>query len=281
MISVVELIEGRGSSAGATPSEQASTQPVRSSRYASQQQSMPVPTGSDQPMVEQEQMQALISIMERQLQQAQAMQTRSAQAATQQPYSAPQHAPSSSSIPSHDASRSAAMSPLSALLGSSTAAAPVETPAQTIAPDNQPPQQPSMLLQLGPALSRSVKQTQVFRLLAAMFLAYAALSGWQTGVPSVVLLVVADIAVVLAGAAVLPAGKAADLDNASSKMPWRLRSLDVVALVPGLRELFDSLAGYNALATAISQDYAAFVVVAGLLLSTDIVPATASWGWRL
>lgn len=224
-----------------------------------------------------------MAAMERQLQHAQAMQVSGPQLNPQAIEFLQRSAPGSSRQQSQggvsNASSTTAADALQSLLGSAAATAS----ADTAGADQQagPSQQPPLLLQLGPALARSVKQTQLFRLLAAMLLAYAALTGWQLGLPPVALLVITDLAVVLAGAAVLPAGKAADAAvGADMQVPWRLRSLDVISLVPGLRELMDSLKGYNAVATAVSQDFAAFIVVSGLLLSTGSVPAAVNWGLR-
>jgi hypothetical protein len=226
--------------------------------------------------------------MERQLQHAQALQAGSPQvnaqalellqraAATQQAaVSRPQSQGGVS-----NASSSTAAEALQSLLGTAAAAATAgETDPQAL--QQQQPTQPPLLLKLGPVLARSVQQTQLLRLLAAMLLAYAVLTGWQVGLPPVAILAVTDLAVVLAAAVVLPA-KTADASGAGDlQVPWRLRSLDLFSLVPGLRELMDSLKGYNAVATALSQDFAAFVVVSGLLLSTNAVPDVVSWGLRL
>lgn len=237
----------------------------------------------------QEQFQSLMAAMERQLQHAQALQADSPQvnaqalellqraAATQQAaVSRPQSQGGVS-----NASSSTAADALQSLLGTAAAAATAgEADAQALQQQQQPTQ-PPLLLKLGPVLARSVQQTQLLRLLAAMLLAYAVLTGWQVGLPPVAVLAVTDLAVVLAAAAVLPA-KPADASAAGDlQVPWRLRSLDLFSLVPGLRELMDSLKGYNAVATAFSQDFAAFVVVSGLLLSTNAVPDVVSWGLRL
>lgn len=257
-----------------TDAVQSSTKP--------QQAAVPQQPQADQ-AVGQEQLQALMAAMERQLQHAQAMQSagpqvnpqafeilqRSAQAASRQ----------QSQGGVSNASSTTAADALQSLLGSAAATASADSAAADQQATQQ--QQPSLLLQLGPALARSVKHTQLFRLLAAMLLAYAVLTGWQVGLPPVALLVVTDLAIVLAGAAVLPAGKAWDAAGAGDmQVPWRLRNFDVINFVPGLRQLMDSLKGYNAVATAVSQDFAAFVVVAGLLLSTNSVPAAVNWGLR-
>lgn len=259
----------------------------------------------DQQQPEAQQLQALMAAMERQLQHAQAMQAGgprlNPQAIELLQRSAQQAASRGQSQGgASNASSTTAAEALQSLLGSAAAVAAAATAdsagaAATAAADpgallqqqqsTQPQQQQQvpMLLQLGPALARSVKQTQLFRLLAAVLVAYAALFGWlQSGLRPVALLVLTDVAVVLAGAAVLPAGKqdAAAEGAAAQQVPWRLRSLDVVSLVPGLRQLLDSLAGYHALATAVSQDFAAFVVVCGLALSTNAVPAAVEWGLR-
>jgi hypothetical protein len=142
-----------------------------------------------------------------------------------------------------------------------------------------------LLLQFGPALARAVRQTQAFRLLAAAMLAYAALAGWRLLAPPVMLLLASDLAVVLTAAAVLPAkppsgagaGSGADAQGGEgdAKVPWRLRSFDMLALVPGLRELLHSLSGYRAVTGALSQDFAAYVVALGVL--TAVNEAAPAW----
>lgn len=261
------------------------TDAVQSSSKVQQvPQQLPQQTKQDQ-AAGQEQLQALMAAMERQLQHAQALQASGPQLNPQAIEFLQRSAQGSSRQQSQggvsNASSTTAADALQSLLGSAAAAATASADTAGADPQAGPPQQPPLLLQLGPALARSVKQTQLFRLLAAMLLAYAALTGWQLGLPPVALLVVTDLAVVLAGAAVLPAEQAADAAvGADMQVPWRLRSLDVISLVPGLRQLVDGLKGYNAVATAVSQDFAAFIVVAGLLLSTGSVPAAVNWGPR-
>jgi hypothetical protein len=254
-------------------------------------------TQPDQQHQEAQQLQALMAAMERQLQQAQAMQSGGGprlnpQAIELLQRSAQQAASSrgQSQGGASNASSTTAAEALQSLLGSAAAAAAAASadsggadPSALLQQQQQQQQQQQvpLLLQLGPALARSVKQTQLFRLLAAVLVAYAALSGWlQSGLRPVALLVLTDVAVVLAGAAVLPANKQDAAAEGAQQVPWRLRSLDVVSLVPGLRQLLDSLAGYNAFATAVSQDFAAFVVVCGLALSTNAMPAAVEWGLR-
>lgn len=251
--------------------------------------------GQQQDQQQQQQLQALMATLERQLQHAQAMGAPLPAPLLQQ-LQQQQAGSASSSRPASASSTGGGADPFSALLSSVAAAAGGGVGAggqsqQQSQP--QQPQQPPFLLQLGPALARSVKQTQLFRLLAAVLLAYAALTGWQLGLPPVLLLFATDLAVVLAGAFMLPANKGAGggANGAAAEgggggaggdvqVPWRLRSLDWLSLVPGLRELMDSVAGYNAVATALSQDFAAFVVVSGLLLTTNTVPAAVNWGLR-
>jgi hypothetical protein len=133
-------------------------------------------------------------------------------------------------------------------------------------------QQPvAMLLQLGPSLSVAVKQSQAFRLLSALLLAYAALSGWQMGLPPAVLLVVTNLSIVAAAMLFLhssAAGKnllAGQQQGGDGQMPLHMRSFDFLSLVPGLRELLVALAGYRQLANAVSEDVAAYVVGLGML----------------
>jgi hypothetical protein len=133
-------------------------------------------------------------------------------------------------------------------------------------------QQPvAMLLQLGPSLSVAVKQSQAMRLLSALLLAYAALSGWQMGLPPAVLLVVTNLSIVAAAMLLLhssAAGKkllAGQQQGDDAQMPLHLRSFDFLSLVPGLRELLAALAGYRQLANAVSEDVAAYLLGLGLL----------------
>lgn len=237
-----------------------------------------------------------MAAVERQLQQAQAMQATGGPHINAQALEMLQRSVGGGSSRGQsqggvsNASSSTAADALQSLLGTAAAAASAAgadangTPAEqqaAAAAALQPPGQPPLLLQLGPVLARSVQQTQLFRLLAAMLLAYAVLTGWQLGLPPVVLLFATDLAVVLAAAAVLPAKPADAAAGGDLQVPWRLRSLDLLSLVPGLRELMASLKGYNAVATALSQDFAVFVVISGLLLTTGAVPAAVSWGLRL
>lgn len=218
-------------------------------------------------------MAALMQMMEQQLRHAQVLQ----QATTLPPEQQAHQEPSSTQTESRNSSNGT--SSRSAGQHSTAAAGSWQEPLLPDTASNQPPMQAvPQLLQLGPALARSVKQTQLFRLLAALLLAYAALSGWQMPVPPVVLLMVSDMAVVLAGAAVLPGGgpdgAGPGAQDADFKMPQRLRSFDVLSLVPGLRELLHALSGYQAVTTAVSQDFAAYVVALGLLSAAGQVP-----GW--
>jgi hypothetical protein len=134
-------------------------------------------------------------------------------------------------------------------------------------------QQPvAMLLQLGPSLSVAVKQSQAFRLLSALLLAYAALSGWQMGLPPAVLLVVTNLSIVAAAMLFLhssAAGKKVlagqQQQGDDGQMPLHMRSFDFLSLVPGLRQLLAALAGYRQLANAVSEDVAAYLVGLGML----------------
>jgi hypothetical protein len=240
----------------------------------------------------QEQLHALMADIERHLQHAQAMQGSAPQVNSQLLEALQRQAGSAGSsrpqsLGGISNTSAGAAEALQSLLGSAAAAAS-STAADSTAADSTAgaggapaqPQRPPLLLQLGPALARSVQQTQLFRLLAAMLLAYAVLSGWQLGLPPFALLLITDVAAVLAGAAVLPNKPTDTAGGADVQVPWRLRSLDLFSLVPGLRELVDSLKGYNAVATAVSQDFAAYVVTCGVLLTTDMVPAAVNWGLR-
>lgn len=235
----------------------------------------------------QEQLQSLMANIERHLQHAQAMQGSTPQVNSQVLEALQRQAGAAGSsrpqsLGGISNTSAGAAEALQSLLGTAAAAASSTAADSTAGAGNTSaqPQRPPLLLQLGPALARSVQQTQLFRMLAAMLLAYAVLSGWQLGLPPFALLLITDVAAVLAGAAVLPNKPSDAAGGGDVQVPWRLRSLDLFSLVPGLRELVDSLKGYNAVATAVSQDFAAYVVTCGVLLTTDLVPAAVNWGLR-
>jgi hypothetical protein len=266
---------GRGTEAAAVASVVHQQPAVADVTLTTPLPSQPAPQQQDQ---EQQQMAALMQMLQQQLEHAQAL--------SQQAWTPPQ--------PQRQ--------PAAAAVGSSSLGMGTTTPAglqqeqqqpQQQQPQQQQPQpgqpQPGQqgataalstatlsLMMLGPLLARSVKQTQLFRLVAALLLAHAALAGWRLLAPPVVMLVANDLAVVLAAAAILstPAAAGAGAGAAEDKVPWRLRSLDVVSLVPGLRELLTSVSGYAAVTQAVSQDFAAYVVALGVLTVVGEVP-----GW--
>jgi hypothetical protein len=152
--------------------------------------------------------------------------------------------------------------------------------AQSGAPLLAPAPQPLLaaLVQLGPALALAVRQTAAARMLTAAVLAYALLVlGWVPPAPPALLLLAMSISLLAAATLVLtstPSGRRAlaeELRTAAAArdgaaLPWRLRSFDAVALVPGLRPLLDAAGGYSTAARALSGDFSAYVAALGLLL---------------
>lgn len=130
------------------------------------------------------------------------------------------------------------------------------------------------VLKLGPALSSAVKQTQLVRLLSALLLAYAILSGWDLGMPPAVLVMVMDVLVIASAVVVLSstrygqrleAAEAAAEGDKEVQIPKSLRSFDVLSLFPGARELIKVFTGYRQFANALSEDVAVYIVGLGLL----------------
>ncbi|WIA08804.1 hypothetical protein OEZ85_008226 [Tetradesmus obliquus] len=126
----------------------------------------------------------------------------------------------------------------------------------------------------GSAAPAAVKQSQAMRLLSALLIAYAALSGWQMGLSPAVLLVVTNLSVVAAALMLLHtsaagrkllAGQQQGGSGEDGQVPMSLRSFDFLSLVPGLRQLLTALAGYKHLASAMSEDFAVYVVGLGML----------------
>jgi hypothetical protein len=130
------------------------------------------------------------------------------------------------------------------------------------------------------AVTLAVRDSALLRLLSAALLAYAAVSGtygpleYPVRLPPVAvlwLLHAAVIATVALGYILLkPGALLVDPNTASSSsgaLPMRLRTINLMALVPGLTELSSVLGGYQQLLAALSVDAATHVVALGLLLS--------------
>lgn len=138
----------------------------------------------------------------------------------------------------------------------------------------QQPQQVAWLLKLGPKLSTAVKKTQLLRLLSALLLAYAVLSGWDMGVPPAILVPFMDVLVIASAVVVLgstsygqrlAAAEAAAASKQEVQVPMRLRSFDFLSLLPGAKELLTVISGYRQFANALSEDVAVYIVGLGLL----------------
>jgi hypothetical protein len=130
------------------------------------------------------------------------------------------------------------------------------------------------------AVTLAVRDSALLRLLSAALLAYAAVSGtygpleYPVRLPPVAvlwLLHAAVIASVALGYILLrPGALLVDPNAASSSsgaLPMRLRTVNLLALVPGLQELSSVLGGYQQLLAALSVDAATHVVALGLLLA--------------
>lgn len=156
--------------------------------------------------------------------------------------------------------------PAAAATGSSSDTAP--PPSQEAA--QQLPQQVAFVLKLGPVLSTAVKQTQLVRVMSAVLLAYAVLSGWEVGMPPALLVPLLDVLIVVSTVVVLGSTSygqrlaAAEAASKDVQVPKRLRSFDVLSLFPGLRELISVFTGYRQFANALSEDVAVYIVGLGL-----------------
>uniref|UniRef100_A0A383WCT7 Uncharacterized protein n=1 Tax=Tetradesmus obliquus TaxID=3088 RepID=A0A383WCT7_TETOB len=246
-------------SGSAAPAAGAPLQPTSTQDQQQQQQQL-----EDE---QQQQMAAIMAAMSESLQRAQAV---------------TQADPHSSAAPAPQQQQAQAL--LAHLLGGQAAAgahssAPQQSPlgSEHEQPQHEQPavmQPVAVLLQLGPSLSVAVKQSQAMRLLSALLIAYAALSGWQMGLSPAVLLVVTNLSVVAAALMLLHtsaagrkllAGQQQGGSGEDGQVPMSLRSFDFLSLVPGLRQLLTALAGYKHLANAMSEDFAVYVVGLGML----------------
>ena len=124
------------------------------------------------------------------------------------------------------------------------------------------------------ALTAAVQGTQLFRFLLAALLAYAAVRHYidfhALHLRPLLVLWVLDVSLILSAAAALYYLKpGALLRNAalqsSTAVPWRLRQVNLIALVPGLQEIMNVMTGYQQFAAALYADAAAFLVTTALL----------------
>jgi hypothetical protein len=156
---------------------------------------------------------------------------------------------------------------------------------------------PAVLLWFGRVIGEVVAWTQQARLLSAVLFAYAAAAGlleqrqqqqqeqqqqqWQPfrpafswpAPPPAIVLCFSQLAVV--AAATLLFGRAAarrlaERDGAGGsaggeRVPARARQLDLLSFLPGAREALSGLQGYQALAAAVSEDLAVYLLTCGLL----------------
>lgn len=155
----------------------------------------------------------------------------------------------------------------------------IESSSSSLAPGAPVPVVPAVV-RYSRAVTLAVRDSALLRLLSAALLAYAAVSGtygpleYPVRLPPVAvlwLLHAAVIASVALGYILLrPGALLVDPDAASSSssaLPMRLRTVNLLALVPGLQELSSVLGGYQQLLAALSVDAATHVVALGLLLA--------------
>ncbi|KAI8469371.1 MAG: hypothetical protein J3K34DRAFT_423822 [Monoraphidium minutum] len=142
----------------------------------------------------------------------------------------------------------------------------------------------AVLLWAGRVLGEVVGWTQQVRLLTAVLMAYAAVAGLlppgrgPLAPPPALALCFTQAAVV--GAAALLLGRAAarrvaERDAAGGggaattaggvQIPLRARQVDILSFIPGAREVLSGLSGYRALAAALSEGVAVYLLTCGLL----------------